>query len=278
MHSASQSTLSIVINLLIGFVVLTASCLTLLLVPTTTTAIMIGALVLVGGIALQKSGLAKWQLLAQISILVGAVILGGGIILADKGNLRSFAAIVIVYGIAGVYARSGTLIALAVFALGPTLGAASGYSHVTVQEPLLTVVVFSVLGMGLFWVSQSLAYSHLAIIASRTCALMVNIGFWMGAVWGDKLNEQSQHPIVISDVIFSVMWAVVLFGAAIWAWRENRPWLLDIVAVFGVIHFYTQWYVHFGATIETLSSALTTALLFPLLIRYIHRLIEQNKK
>ena len=40
----------------------------------------------------------------------------------------------------------------------------------------------------------------------------------------------------------------MLIGAALWAMRANRRWLVNIVAVFGAIHFYTQWFERLGAT------------------------------
>jgi iron complex transport system permease protein len=34
----------------------------------------------------------------------------------------------------------------------------------------------------------------------------------------------------------------VLLGAGAWAVRENRRWAVNVAAVFGAIHFYTQWF------------------------------------
>lgn len=286
---ANQTTTSLAFSLLIGFGVIAVSGAALALVPTPTTAIIIGALVLVGGVVLQKTGLAQWQLLAQICVLVGALMLGGGILVADNGNPRSFIAIAFIYGISAVFAQSSLLTVLAVLSIGPILGAASGYSHamymVGVQEPLLTVLVFSVMGMGFFWVSQKLplvpnlplVYSHLCIIAARACLFMVNLGFWIGSLWGDKINAKSTNPIIISDVSFSVMWALALIGAGIWAWRENRRWVLNVIAVFGGIHFYTQWFEHLHASAATVLLAGISALVFAMMLRYINTLMDQNK-
>ena len=46
-----------------------------------------------------------------------------------------------------------------------------------------------------------------------------------------------QHPL-----------AVVLLGAGIWAVQVNRRWLVNLVALFAGIHFYTQWFERLGAT------------------------------
>ena len=51
---------------------------------------------------------------------------------------------------------------------------------------------------------------------------------------------------MIPPLAFVVGWTVVLLGAGIWAVRENRRWVLNIAAVFGAIHFYTQWFERLG--------------------------------
>ena len=48
--------------------------------------------------------------------------------------------------------------------------------------------------------------------------------------------------------VFGIVWAVVLLGAGIWAVQVNRRWLVNLVAVFAGIHFYTQWFERLGAT------------------------------
>lgn len=53
--------------------------------------------------------------------------------------------------------------------------------------------------------------------------------------------------IVIPYWVFGIGWALVLIAAGVWAMRVNRRWLVNIVAVFGAIHFYTQWFERLGA-------------------------------
>jgi hypothetical protein len=45
---------------------------------------------------------------------------------------------------------------------------------------------------------------------------------------------------------FVIGWAVVLLGTGIWAVQENRRWVVNVVAVFAAIHFYTQWFERLG--------------------------------
>ncbi len=146
--------------------------------------------------------------------------------------------------------------------LGACLGAHAGYWHATymlaIYEPLVTIVLFSLLALGAYYLSKSLAadYERLALTAARTSVFMVNFGFWIGSLWGDHLllihallrgdpsiqTNYSDNSQMISPLAFVIGWLVVLLGAAIWAVRENRRWVVNVAAVFGAIHFYTQWF------------------------------------
>ncbi|WP_204307646.1 hypothetical protein, partial [Enterobacter hormaechei] len=44
----------------------------------------------------------------------------------------------------------------------------------------------------------------------------------------------------------TIGWAVALIGAGAWAARAGRSWVLNLAAVFGAIHFYTQWFERLG--------------------------------
>ena len=111
--------------------------------------------------------------------------------------------------------------------------------------------------------------------------VLVNCGFWIGSLWGDPFflfNGQRVPPrsvanikIVIPDYAFGIAWAVVLVAAMIWAMRAGRPWLLNAVAVFGAIHFYTQWFERLGATPASVLAAGVALLLAALLLRRLNR-------
>ncbi len=155
--------------------------------------------------------------------------------------------------------------ALAVLAGSACLGARTGYSHalysLAIFEPTLTVVLFSTVALIAYQASQRLSadYERLAITAARTSLLLINFGFWIGSLWGDPLmllrsmNTRDTSltvmtKTVIPATVFSILWAVALLGAGIWAVRVNRRWLVNLVAVFAGIHFYTQWFERLGAT------------------------------
>jgi hypothetical protein len=188
--------------------------------------------------------------------------------LQEQYRPNSLASMLIVTGafwLAAIVARSNLLMVLAVLAASACLGARTGYSHalysLAIFEPTLTVVLFSVLALIAYQASRRLPadYERLAITAARTSLLLINFGFWIGSLWGDPLmlirsmNAKDASlafmtKTVIPATVFSVLWAVALLGAGIWAVQVNRRWLVNLVAVFAGIHFYTQWFERLGAT------------------------------
>lgn len=270
---ATQSTGSLAFNLLIGFGVVAVSGAALALVPAPATAIVIGFGVLVAGLLLLRGGTEQWRVLANICILVGALMAGGGIAAQAKGSLAAILSVAAIFAVAGILARSTLLAVLATLALSASIGARTGYFHASyvlvIREPLATVLVFSVLGIALYQLSKRLSaeYERLAIASVRTSVFLVNFGFWVGSLWGERSDTRE---VVIADTLFAVAWAVALLAAAVWAWRRNRRWLLNTAAVFGGIHFYTQWFEHLGASPGTVLLAGLLALGFALALRGIN--------
>jgi hypothetical protein len=145
--------------------------------------------------------------------------------------------------------------ACAVLAFGSALGARSGYFHATytlrIDEPTLTIAVFSIVALALYQFSrfERAGLSHVAIIGARTAIILVNFGFWIGSLWGEKLELfAGAAPVRVPAAVFSIGWAVALIAVAVWGVRVNRRWVVNVAAVFGAIHFYTQWFERLGAT------------------------------
>src|SRR5262249_51625110 len=142
-------------------------------------------------------------------------------------------------------ARSSLLVAMAALALSATVGVATGYRYAeydfAVGQPALTVVLFGLLS----WLSYRLSlrlmgdYQRLAIIFARTSLFLVNLGFWVGSLWGDAS---------VSKWVFVVAWAIGLVVTGVWAVRVNRRWVVNLLAVFAAIHFYTQYFEWLGAS------------------------------
>jgi iron complex transport system permease protein len=267
---AVKSTGSLAFNILIGFGVIAVSGAALALIPAPTTAILIGLCILISGLVLLRGGLKEWTVLANICILVGALMAGGGIFVTTEGSLGSILSVAAVFAVASIFAKSALLAVLSTLMLSAAIGARTGYFHASyflvIQEPAITVILFSVLAIGLYQLSKVLAsdYERIAIASARTSVFLVNFGFWVGSLWGER---GAAKRIVISDEIFSVLWAIALVATAVWAWKRNRRWVLNTVATFGGIHFYTQWFENLGASPGTVLLAGLLALGFAVALR-----------
>ena len=262
---AARDTASLGLNILVGFAVVAIAAGAVALAPAPLTAIGFGLALFAAGFAIALNRVQHWMLLGQIFLVIGALMFGGGAI-AYRGDLLATMLIITgVFGLAAIIARSSLLMALAVLAASACLGARTGYSHASyslaIYEPTLTVAVFSMVALIAYQASQRLPaeYARLAITAARTSLLLINFGFWIGSLWGDPLmlmrslaaedvSSTLMTKPVIPSLAFSVLWAVALLGAGLWAVRANRRWLVNLVAVFSGIHFYTQWFEKLGAT------------------------------
>jgi len=267
---AKHDTGSLGINILIGFGVVAVAAGVGALVPSAMTAIAIGAVLFAVGLGLILSGATAWDLLAQICLVIGALTLAGGVLYLDDGSLRAAMAVTLGLAVSAVIARSSLLAALSVISLAGCFGARTGYMHamysLSIQEPTVTIVVFSALALITYLVSQRVSadYERIAIAAARTSVFLVNFGFWIGSLWGDRLrllraiaaNDATVQTggarvapaIVIPDYVFGIGWALALVAVGVWGARANRRWVVNIAAVFAAIHFYTQWFERLGAT------------------------------
>jgi iron complex transport system permease protein len=262
---AAHDTGSLGINILIGFGVVAIAAGAVALVPTPLTAVGLGLVLFAAGCAIALNRVQQWILLGQICLVIGALMFGGGVIAYRPDSVAAMLIVTGAFWLAAIVARSSLLMALAVLAASACLGARTGYSHamysLAIFEPTLTVVLFSALALIAYQASKRLPadYERLAITAARTSLLLVNFGFWIGSLWGDPLMllrsmNAKDAPLafisktVIPASVFGILWAVVLLGAGIWAVRVNRRWLVNVVAIFAGIHFYTQWFERLGAT------------------------------
>ncbi len=262
---AAHDTGALAINVLVGFGVVAVSAGAIALAPTPATALVIGLAAFATGLAFRLRRAEQWSLLAQICLVVGALMFSGGVLAIGEGSLAAMLIVTVALAGAAIVARSSLLMAAAVLTLGACLGARAGYWHASymlaVYEPLLTIMLFSLLALGAFYLSKSLAadYERLGLTAARTSVFMVNFGFWIGSLWGNPLRlirslsrgdpdnlTSSASLHAIPALAFVIAWALALLVAGVWAVRENRRWMVNIVAVFGAIHFYTQWFERLG--------------------------------
>ena len=233
--------------------------------PTPLTAVALGIGLVAGGFVVEANRVKQWAVLGQICLVIGALMVCGGVAAFGQGSLAAMLIVTATLAAIAIAARSSLLTALAVLAASACLGANAGYAHamysLAIFEPSLTIVLFSAIAYAAFHYSKQVPadYERLALIAARTSILLVNFGFWIGSLWGDPLFLLSRmagktgaaprlQDVIIPHAVFGIAWAVVLVAVAAWAMRVNRRWLVNVAAVFGAIHFYTQWYEKLGAT------------------------------
>ncbi|MEO0558578.1 MAG: hypothetical protein AAF170_10400 [Bacteroidota bacterium] len=248
---ASRDTASLALNILVAFGVVAVAGGALALLQSAEASIGLGAVTGIAGIVLDRSEAEKWRPLALILLLIGALMFGGGVVALTKGSVVGFGLLVVAFGVSAFLANSGLLVSLSALALLAASGGATGYSHAAywlgIEQPLVTIVLFSALSFFAYKLVLPPDPRRVATIFSRTCLFIVNFGFWIGSLWGDPLHlfvegaTRTSAP-VIPEWVFAVVWAVGLVAVGVWGARENHRWVVNLAAVFGAIHFYTQYF------------------------------------
>ncbi|MEO1028100.1 MAG: hypothetical protein AAFX02_03470 [Pseudomonadota bacterium] len=243
------------------------------LVPSPTTGLMLALLALGGAIGLRVSAGPNWTVLSQALAIMAALGLSGWIAgeywESEYAFWPPFAIFAITTAVAAGF-RNSFLSAMAVLAFGALLGSGTVYWHAAyglfVREAFITIIAFSVLAGGLYSARDRIgsAWQSVTTIAARTAVIMVNFGFWIGSLWGDRVGELwatankdwdatntwRQTAFELPEELFTLGWAGALIACMIFARRGS---FLSISAlVFLCIHFYTQYFEMFGAEPEAL--------------------------
>lgn len=259
---ASEETSSLGLNILIGFGVIAVVLGALTLLPSSSTAIVLGIILLSSGIFIQTNRLRNWRVLRTIILLVGSIMASGGIINSTQGSVFGYLLTTVLCLFCSLYAKSILLVIISTLSLSASVGAMTDYTHakytLSIQQPTLTILLFSLLSWGSYQLSFRISreYQPLAITFSRTSLFLVNFGFWVGSLWGDSLwRERTSGSYwsypggeIIPDWVFVISWAVSLILVGIWAAKKNKRWVVNLLTVFGAIHFYTQYFEWLGAT------------------------------
>jgi iron complex transport system permease protein len=260
---ASSETASLALNILVAFGVIAVAGGTLALLHSATLIISLGLALAATGVYLGAAHARQWGMLGTILLLIGSLTAAGGILVLTDGSVAGFLVVTLLYVVASLISKSGLLAALSAFSLLATVGGMTDYSHATyflaIEQPLITIVLFGLLGLGAYLLSLRVPidYARLAIIFSRTSLFIVNLGFWIGSLWGDtpgasKADWDYSRKVLIPDWVFAIAWAVALIAVGVWAARMNKRWVVNLVATFGAIHFYTQWFERLGASPATI--------------------------
>jgi hypothetical protein len=236
--------------------------------------IVIGALLVAMGLVLTCSGLGS-----RSELLFACPATGQW-----HGHLAMFLIAAAWLAAVGALAHNGLLVALSVFALAGALGSSTGYWHATyallVREASVTILVFGLLGAAASYLSIAVLRepnARLARVFALMALLWVNFGFWVGSLWGDyplegwlapdvmsppyssesfeALRAWRASAVFISRDVFSVAWALALVGVGVWGASQGRRGAVNMAAVFGAIHFYTQWFSRLSTSPETVIAA-----------------------
>jgi len=264
---AAADTGSLAFNVLIGFGVVATALGALALMRSSAISIALGGVLAFNGIQLRTRQASKWGVLGAILLTTGTLMVIGGIVAMTNASVIGFLMVTLLCFGGGIVARSGLLMAVSVLALSTTLGAGAAYSHalyaVNILHPSVTVLLFVALAWLAYRVSLPLKpdYERLALIYARTCLLLVNMGFWVGSLWGDGFgSDRFGSGELVSRQVFTVTWALALLLTGVWAQRRNRRWVVNLCAVFGSIHFYTQYFERLSASPGTILVAGLVAL------------------
>ena len=247
--SKSQTT-SLAFNLLVGLGIVAASIGAIALTPSPYSCFGFGLLVSTIGILIKIKTSDQWAVLSIISLMSGLLMSSAAILwfedhVFQEITYRSISIVILILGFSSYYLKSSLLATISVLNLSTLLGSGVGYNFASyfiwVEYPLLTIVAFSILAICFYLLSKKVKADNerLLITGSRVSVLLVNLGFWIGSLGGDIWLE--------SPYLFSIAWALAIFGIGFWAWKENRVWLINVLGVFGSIHFYTQWFEVLGA-------------------------------
>ena len=272
---AEQSRLRrIFVNLLLIFGSLMVVGGVLALKPTLTTGLLLALSSLGAGTALFARGQREWGLLGRALIHMGLLGLSGWITMRFWSMPEPWPhlmwpviAVLLIAGAVGY--RDGLLAALAAIAIGYVLGGSTRYWHASyalaVEEPILSIATFAVLGTAVFSLRNRVpqAYQLAATVFWRTSFILANFAFWVGTFWGDYVLDGWLSPdysglsydeaawqaykiwrdqaFFIPDTAFVIGWPIALLAAIAIGAKTRQLFLVNTALVFLGVHFYTQF-------------------------------------
>ena len=254
------------VNVLVGFGVIAVAAGFVALVPHAAVGALVGAVLMAIGIGLRVSRQEQWAILANICVMLAALLGGAGLVLLTQSVVSPdnqdgvpvmslTAALLLVAALLGACAlpaRSALLAMGATVVLFGALRNASAYEHASyfleVHHPLASVAACAALALAAYLAGRTLTGepARLLSVVARTSLFLLNLGFWVGSLWGDELTVGAAAWSVPAPA-FAVAWALALLAVGIWAGLAARRWVLNLAVVFAAIHLYTQWFEYLGA-------------------------------
>lgn len=249
-----RATGALAFNILVGFGVAAVSAGIIALFLEPVTALLVGLAVLLLGLGLRRAAPEDWRLLGEICVVIGGLTAAGGLLAETGHGVAAFLIIAGVFAGVALFVGSSLLAALAVAALAGALKSAldwaAGQGGFALPDMLLLILAFAGLGGALYGLAKLAPkpLERLALAGAGAAFIIVNLAFLIGSLNGDRGAPAGQGGLRLPDIAYALVWALLLVGAGIWAAREGRRWALNVVASFGAVHFFSQWFVRLDAT------------------------------
>src|SRR5215471_4176390 len=155
---AKRETGSLAINVLMSFGAVAVAAGIIALEPAFTTGAAMGVALVVIGLGISFFVAKQWGLIGTATTIIGAFLLAGGVIGLAEADFAGLAFSALLFLVLAVAIRSNFLMALVPLALAGALGSSTGYMHavymLTVNEPSITIAVFSLLAGTAYLTSQ----------------------------------------------------------------------------------------------------------------------------
>jgi hypothetical protein len=174
---------------------------------------------------------------------------------------------------AGAFVDVRAVTALAIMPFAQMLDTSTYYFHASYvfysPESTLSILQMALLIFGCIWVLRTQPARlgrHAGILAimgfifANLCALVGSLwGDVVGSSWGPSYDYSVQTyeefqamrdafaaaTLVISEHVYSILWAIALAASAFWAAHKNGRGLFNTAMTFGGIHAYTQVFESF---------------------------------
>jgi hypothetical protein len=217
------------------------------------TSFLTGSILLMTG-AMHVGGLYVWASVAELS---GVVV-----------PITHFYAAAIVFAV-GTFIDVRLITALAIVPFAQMLDTGTFYWHARYAfyspEGTLTILQMSAAMVACVAVAGVLVdrYRRHTHIFGIMAFIVANLSFIVGSLWGDVVGSNIWGPgyndysgdwdsyrearaafkasaLVISEHVYSIVWAVLLVAAAFWSVNTNRRGIFNVAMTFGGLHAYTQ--------------------------------------
>ena len=237
--------------------------------------IMFSVSALMIGLYILRRYKKQWKLLGNAFFLAGTLWGVSSVYFFFHGTIAAPLLATFILLFSGIIAESGFLIALAALSFS-SLAGEKCYDFYPAEclfdlgDLKNQVFLYGLLAFVSYQWSKTLSSSkaRLAIIFSRTSFLMINFAFFLGtAFYGGKIFG---HPVTMK--MFGLWWAVFLVAMGFWAALRQKRFVVNTVAVFGMIDFLIQWSEFLGETpLSFLSGGVITIIAATFLWKYNHR-------